>query len=83
VPTGTRVELTGEATDPEDVSIPNESFVWTEGEAVLGTGRQLSALLSPGWHTVTLSVSDSDANTGQATFQVFVGYQLFLPIIQR
>ena len=78
---GTTVDLSGDATDPEDASIPDESFVWSEGEDVLGSGRQASANLAPGLHNITLSVMDSQGNTGQETTTVLVTLQTHLPLM--
>jgi hypothetical protein len=80
---GVPLPLMGEAVDQEDGPLPDESLIWMEGSTVLGTGRNPLVLLSPGWHTLTLYATDSDANTTQTTLSVFVGYRLFLPLISR
>jgi hypothetical protein len=81
IPPGSPVHLIGEAYDPEDDFLPDESFIWLEGEDVLGIGREATALLEPGLHTITLLVEDSQENTGQASVTILVGSKLFLPTI--
>lgn len=78
---GDPTSLSGDAQDLEDGSLPDSAFVWTDGSDVLGTGRNLSAQLSAGAHTLTLSVGDSSGNTTQATVEVKVAYQVSLPLI--
>lgn len=73
----------GEATDLEDSSIPDESFVWTEGSDVLGVGRQINAVLPAGPHEITLTVMDSDENMGVATVVILVGSKSYLPFANR
>ncbi len=79
----TQVSLEGEATDPEDGSIPDDSIYWSEGETVLGVGQQVTATLAPGWHALTLTAVDSSGKSAQASVDVFVGYQIFLPTLFR
>lgn len=83
VNTGSPLPLTGDAVDQEDGPLPDESLVWTEGSNVLGTGRSLLVMLDPGWHTLTLSATDSDENTTQTSVTVFIGYRISLPLISR
>jgi hypothetical protein len=78
---GTEITFSGEAQDMEDGSLPDSAFVWTEGDTVVGSGRTLSAQLGAGTHQVTLSVGDSSGNTGQASVEVKVAYQVSLPLI--
>ncbi|MCX7681849.1 MAG: hypothetical protein N2508_07795 [Anaerolineae bacterium] len=80
---GEQIALMGEAVDPEDGPLPDESLVWTEGEDVLGTGRELLVSLDAGWHTITLYATDADGNTAQAQVTVWVGYRVFLPLVLR
>jgi len=78
------VVLTGQAFDTEDGPITDEeSFVWTEGETVLGTGSVLEAMLSYGYHDITLSVTDSQDNTTQVVYRVLVGHVVYMPIVIR
>ncbi|MCS7219951.1 MAG: hypothetical protein RML36_07710 [Anaerolineae bacterium] len=80
---GAPVPLIGEAVDQEDGLLPDDRLVWTEGTNGLGTGRRLLVTLDPGPHTITLSATDQDGNTTQATLSVFVGHRLYLPLIKR
>lgn len=79
VPEGAATSLTGEAFDAEDGELLEENYVWSEAGTPLGTGKTLNALLSLGTHTVTLSVADSNGNTTEVNFVVFVGNMLYLP----
>jgi len=70
-PMGAAVTLTGQAFDAEDGPITGEeAFVWSEGEALLGMGSDLSAMLDFGYHDITLSVTDSSDNTTQVVSQL-------------
>ncbi|HOI53737.1 MAG TPA: dockerin type I domain-containing protein [Phycisphaerae bacterium] len=48
------------------------SYVWSEGAAQLATGRTAEAALGIGTHTITLTVTDDEAATGQDTLTVIV-----------
>jgi hypothetical protein len=78
---GSALALSGDAQDLEDGSLPDSAFVWTEGSTVLGSGRTLSAQLPAGTYALTLSVGDSSGNTGQASVEVKVAYQVSLPLV--
>jgi hypothetical protein len=83
VPVGTMVSLMGEANDAEDGTLADDVFVWSEGADGLGTGKNLNTLLDFGYHDVVLSVTDSDDNTTQVAYRVFVREQIFLPSVMR
>jgi hypothetical protein len=78
---GDQTMLSGDAQDLEDGSLPDSAFVWSDGNTVLGTGRNVSAQLPAGKHTLMLSVGDSSGNTAQASVEVNVAYQVNLPLI--
>jgi hypothetical protein len=83
VPPGAALQLSGDATDLEDGELPEESFVWMEGQDVLGTGREALANLAPGPHTLTLTVSDQAGNISTAAVDLFVGLRIYLPMISQ
>ena len=59
--------LTGSASDPQDGVLSGSSLVWSSDiDGVLGTGNRISATLSPGNHTITLTATDSSGQTGTA-----------------
>ncbi|HID19485.1 MAG TPA: hypothetical protein EYP28_00880 [Methanophagales archaeon] len=69
---GEVISFEGEATDLEDYSIPDASFIWSSDSTVFGTGRRVNARL-PDWvYKVTLTVVDSRGNTGQDTVMIWV-----------
>lgn len=65
-PIGAPVSFEGEAFDLEDREIPADQLIWSSDiDGELGTGVGFStAQLSAGTHTITLSATDSDGNTG-------------------
>lgn len=71
---GKLVTFTGEAYDAEDGSLKGESLIWSSSrDGRLGTGTRVSARLSQGLHTITLSARDSDGNVTSASIEVEVG----------
>ncbi len=77
------VSFQGEAADLEDDSIPDTSFIWSYGSTVFGIGRAVNAVLPDGVHEVTLTVVDSDNQTGTSSVTVFIGHRVYLPIISN
>jgi hypothetical protein len=77
------VALSGHAFDPEDGPIAGDFLVWTsDRDGLLGNGGDIVVPeLRPGWHTITLQATDSDANVAEDTIQVLVGRQVYLPIV--
>ncbi|RME80141.1 MAG: hypothetical protein D6775_16940, partial [Caldilineae bacterium] len=68
----------GEALDLEDENLPDDAYHWTSDlDGDLGDGPSIAVdNLSPGYHTITLTVTDSDGMSGSASIQVFVGNEL-------
>lgn len=66
--------LEGEAYDPEDGVTSPDLLSWSSDiDGILGTGENLSTQqLSEGTHTITLTATDSDENTGIAEITVQV-----------
>ncbi|MXX73151.1 MAG: hypothetical protein F4205_11135 [Gemmatimonadetes bacterium] len=71
---GTPVGLAGRATDPQDGTIGDAALAWSSSiDGALGTGSSLEvAAPSVGVHTITLTATDSDGNTGAASVSVLV-----------
>lgn len=77
---GTPVQLVGSATDPQDGTLGNAALAWTSSiDGALGTGSPLE-IESPsvGVHSITLSATDSDGNTGNASVSLLVERLEFL-----
>ena len=84
IPPGATVMLKGYAYDMEDGTLDDQALSWSsDQDGALGTGSQVLVTLSPGWHTITLTATDGDANQGAETINVLVGYRLYLPAILK
>ena len=77
---GTPVQLSGSATDPEDGPLGDAALAWTSTlDGPLGTGSSLEvASPSVGVHTITLTATDSDGHTGEASVALLVEELEFL-----
>jgi hypothetical protein len=78
--------LKGGAWDKEDGNLPGSALTWTDSiSGTLGTGEELYILpLSPGWHTITLTATDSDGMTGSDSVRVCVGCtRIWLPLVLK
>ena len=85
IPIGDLVVMLGTATDMEDGTLPDISLAWSsDKQGDLGTGSSLPvANLQPGLHTITLTATDSNGNTGQSTVHVYIGARVSLPLVVR
>jgi hypothetical protein len=70
---GELISFRGDATDPDDGSLPDESFIWSYDTTFFGMGRDVDAVLPDGVHEVTLTVVDSQDYQATDTITVFVG----------
>lgn len=77
---GTPVQLSGTATDPQDGSLGDAALAWASSiDGALGGGSSLEVgSPSVGVHTITLTATDSDGNTGDASISVLVEELEFL-----
>ncbi len=82
---GSLVVLLGAATDLEDGRLPDEVMQWTDDrQGSLGVGPSVALnTLEPGPHLITLTVRDQFGITGTATVNLYVGYRIFLPGLQK
>jgi hypothetical protein len=71
---GTMIHFLGRAMDNEDASIPEESFVWSYGNTVFATGKNVHASLPKGRHFITLTVYDSHDMSGSASVEIQVAF---------
>ena len=84
IPPGMPVIFSGNAYDREDGTLPGSSLAWeSDRDGILGIGDQVLAPLSPGWHTIFLTATDSNGSPAVARIRVFVGSKLFLPALLR
>ncbi len=81
------VVLQGQGLDKEDGELPAERLIWSsDRDGRLGSGRELAPQgLSDGWHTITLTVTDSDGRRSSASVRLYVGtlYESYLPWVRR
>ena len=77
------VELQGPAWDEEDGNLSDAALTWTDNiSGTLGTGEWLYVpSLSPGWHTITLTATDSDGMVGTDAIHIFIGQPFYLPLL--
>lgn len=71
---GDAVTLEGSASDPTEGSLSGASLEWSsDRDGTLGTGGTVTtSSLSGGPHTITLTATDSDGNTGSASVRILV-----------
>ena len=79
------LKLKGLGTDAEDGAMDSDDLSWTSDvDGFLGTGTELwTQDLSLGWHTITLTVTDSDGQQGSANIQVRIGHGIYLPLVAQ
>ncbi len=77
---GTPVQLAGTGTDPQDGTLGGAALAWTSSiDGALGTGSPLEVESpSVGVHTITLTATDADGNTGNASVSLLVERLEFL-----
>ncbi|MFL5800395.1 MAG: hypothetical protein ACJ8CR_01495, partial [Roseiflexaceae bacterium] len=82
---GDLLVLMGSGNDFEDGTLPGLSLAWSsDRQGALGNGESLATnTLQKGAHKITLTVTDSHGQTATATADIFVGTQLYLPLVQR
>ena len=64
------VSFCGDATDTEDITLPEDAFAWVMGIEVFGLGRCVEAMLPAGLHDITLQATDSNGSTSQKMVQI-------------
>jgi hypothetical protein len=70
---GVDIPFSGRANDPQDGALTGSSLVWTSDlTGALGTGETFNAPLTAGTHRITLTATDSDANTGTDSIELIV-----------
>ncbi|MFC1511802.1 hypothetical protein ACFL5H_01240 [Candidatus Latescibacterota bacterium] len=72
---GTAVRLTGDGYDFEDGELPDGAFTWySHRDGELGTGRDVTADLSIGFHEITLRATDSCDRTNETDIYINVSH---------
>jgi hypothetical protein len=71
---GQPVRFSGSGNDPEDGALSGSALVWTSSlDGQIGTGASFDhSGLSLGAHTITLTATDSDGATGQASRSIAI-----------
>ena len=72
--------------DIEDLPpFTSATFVWaSDRDGMIGTGQNTTTYgLTPGWHTITLTATDSDGMTATASVRVRIGEALYLPFLRK
>lgn len=85
-PLGTVVNFIANISDVEDGFLDGAAVRWvSDRDGELGTGAAFSTdQLSFGKHVITLTATDRDSMTAQATVQIMVvGEQVYLPVLLR
>lgn len=79
------VEFQGTATDVEDGTLTGNQLVWTSNrDGALGAGDVIALdTLTSGLHRITLTVTDSDGQTGSQTISIIVGHRIFMPLVLK
>ncbi len=78
--------LQGTYTDREDVPpFDDIEFVWSsDRDGEIGRGQNTTAIgLSAGRHIITLTATDRDGMTGSTSVVIWVGEQIFLPMVKK
>ena len=78
--------LEGSFSDREDLPPYDDiEFVWTsDRDGMIGNGQNTTLVgLTPGRHVITLTVTDLDGMTDSFSVTIFVGEQIFLPLIRK
>lgn len=76
------IALTGTGSDPEDGRLPQSAYSWTssiDGHLADAPALLVSGL-TPGLHTITLEVTDSDGLTDSDSIKVFVGIPAWVDV---
>jgi chitinase len=72
-PAGVPIPFVGVGTDPQDGTLSGASLVWTSDlSGQFGTGQMFDAPLTVGTHIITLTVTDSDSNTGTDSITLYI-----------
>jgi hypothetical protein len=66
VPGGALITLRAAALDPEDGDVAGSAVWRSDRQGALGTGASVAAVLTPGAHTITVTVTDGGGRTATA-----------------
>ena len=79
------VMVRGAAWDTEDGDLADEALSWQDSvNGVLGRGEVLRlANLTPGYHTITLTATDSDGLSASDSVTIYIGHRTWLPLLHK
>jgi hypothetical protein len=79
------VVLQGAGTDMEDGALPDSALEWSSDiQGSLGIGPSVALdVLKPGHHVITLSGVDSYGIKSSVSVTVFIGHELYVPLISK
>jgi hypothetical protein len=82
---GMLVVLQGTATDLEDGALPDSVLEWSSDiQGSLGIGPSVALnVLKPGHHVITLSAVDSYGIKSSTSVSVFIGHEMYVPLISK
>jgi len=76
--------LVGYAFDPEDGILSGESLNRTLGNSVrIGIGTHAVTTLPTGRQTIILTATDSQGNRTSVSIEIWVGFDVYLPMVTR
>ncbi len=81
------VPLAGDAYDPEDGPLADDTLVWeSDRDGPLGNGKSLvlaARNLTPGLHHITLTATDSGGTEASASVGIFMGHRFYVPLLLK
>lgn len=84
LPNGQPLLLRGAAFDLQDGAVTEAALRWSSSvDGELGSGSEVEVTLTPGRHTLTLRATNRRGLTSSTQMAVFVGSQVYLPLIDR
>jgi hypothetical protein len=69
---GNLIEFLGQAFDADPTPIPDDAFVWSVEDRVIGSGREILVSLEVGVHQVSLRVFGASGTVGEDTVDIQV-----------
>ena len=84
---GEAIFLRAHAEDLEDGQLDGDRLIWrSDRQGVIARGSEWvlpAGWLEPGQHVITLTATDGDGMTAEASVTIFVGQGVYLPVVLR